>query len=210
MKISRELKYGLYILFHPFDGFYDLKHEKRGSLKSSLILFSLFVISSIVKRQLTGYLFNPYNITSLNYVTEIILTAAPFVLLCVSNWCVTSLSDGEGRFIDILIAVGYSLTPITIINFLSIIVSRVITLEEISVYVLLTSIGIIWAYSLIFLGLMITHQYTVLKSFWVAILTLAGMAIILFISFLFFYLIQQLVNFISEVWIEASFRLNEK
>ena len=31
-KFSGHLLYGFYVLMHPFDGFYDLKHEKRGSL----------------------------------------------------------------------------------------------------------------------------------------------------------------------------------
>lgn len=210
MKMTKELKYGLYIIFHPFDGFYDLKHEKRGSLNSAFVFYALYVFTTLAKRQLTGYLFNPYNITSINYITEIVLAVLPMFLLCVSNWCVTSLSDGEGKFTDIITAVGFSLIPLSIFNILTIIVSRIITLEEQSLYLLMVYIGTIWAYSLIAIGLMITHHYTVLKTFGVAIITLLGMAVILFIGFLFFYLIQQLANFISEVWIEASFRLNER
>ena len=40
-----ELIYGFYVIFHPFDGFYDLKHEKRGSVRASLVFIALTILS---------------------------------------------------------------------------------------------------------------------------------------------------------------------
>ena len=34
---GEELAYGFYLMVHPFDGFWDLKHEKRGSVRASLV-----------------------------------------------------------------------------------------------------------------------------------------------------------------------------
>lgn len=209
MKLLKELKYSLYIMIHPFDGFYDLKFEKRGSMKSAGILYLLFVLSVIIKRQLTGYLFNPNDTEDMNFFLECSLAILPYILWCVSNWCITTLMDGEGKFSDIVKATGFALTPYTIFNIISVIASQFLTLEESSVYGLITAIAMIWSFGLVFLGMLTTQQYSLLKGIAAALITLVGMAIILFLSFLVFYLAQQLVNFIRELWSELSFRLNE-
>ena len=38
METLKALKYATYIMGRPFDGFWDLKHEKRGNLKAAMIL----------------------------------------------------------------------------------------------------------------------------------------------------------------------------
>ena len=57
--------------------------------------------------------------------------------------------------------------------------------------------------------MMSTQQYSVLKAIGTAILTVVGMAVIAFVVILFFYLIQQVWGFISSVFSEISYRLNE-
>lgn len=39
-----ELSYAGHIVFHPFDGFWDAKHEKRGSVKAALIFMSIAAV----------------------------------------------------------------------------------------------------------------------------------------------------------------------
>ncbi|MGO4843943.1 hypothetical protein AB4144_67850, partial [Rhizobiaceae sp. 2RAB30] len=39
----------------------------------------------------------------------------PFILFCVANWSLTTLMDGEGKFLEIITAVGYSLLPFIIL-----------------------------------------------------------------------------------------------
>ena len=61
-----------------------------------------------------GYLLNPQG----GYATifSVILgVAAPFALWTISNWCLTTLFDGEGSYKDIFIATCYSLMPLVII-----------------------------------------------------------------------------------------------
>ena len=54
-----------------------------------------------------------------------------------------------------------------------------------------------------------TQQYSVLKAIVTSILTLIGMMVIAFVVILIFYLIQQVWGFISSVFSEISYRLNE-
>ena len=32
-------------MFHPFDGFWDLKHEHRGSVKAAMVLLAMLVLN---------------------------------------------------------------------------------------------------------------------------------------------------------------------
>lgn len=204
-----KLKYSLYIIFHPFDGFWDLKHEKRGSMKAAITLFALFALTVVMRRQLTSYLFNPHDPDYINIMKEAVIALLPYILWCISNWCFTTLMDGEGKMSDILIATAYALTPMTLLNIVLILISVVLSLEEASLYNLIMSASVLWTYFLIFIGMLITHQYTVKKSVLTTGLTIVGMGVIIFLGLLVSFLIQQVMGFSIEVYREITFRINE-
>ena len=41
------LRYSLHVITHPFDGFWDLVHEKRGSLAAAHTFLALFLITYV-------------------------------------------------------------------------------------------------------------------------------------------------------------------
>ena len=97
-----KFRYVFYILLHPFDGFYDLKHEKRGSGLVATLIYVLVGITALLKRQCSEYLFNQEQGESYNAVMLLLTTVGPYLLWCVANWCFTSLMDGEGGMKDVL------------------------------------------------------------------------------------------------------------
>ena len=40
--LGKTLRYSLYVIFHPFDGFWDLIHERRGSIGAATAIFIMF------------------------------------------------------------------------------------------------------------------------------------------------------------------------
>ena len=46
-QLGKTLKYSLYVIFHPFDGFWDLIHEKRGSMGAAHTIIILVVLTQI-------------------------------------------------------------------------------------------------------------------------------------------------------------------
>ena len=83
------------------------------------------------------------------------------------------------------------------------------TSDESNLYDFISALGTILMLAYMFLSMMSTQQYSVLKAIGTAILTVVGMAVIAFVVILFFYLIQQVWGFISSVFSEISYRLNE-
>lgn len=202
----KSLGYGFHVITHPFDGFWDLKREHRGTLSAALTFAVLTVLMLVMQKQGTAFLFNMNRLEEVDMMVDIVTVGLFFILWCVSNWCLTSLMDGEGKMRDIAIFTGYSLLPLLIIQFPLILVSHVITAEEGTFYYVFSVFSYIWTIALLVLGMMITHQYSMKKTLATTLLTLLGMAIILFIGLLFFSVIQQFLTFIVTAYREIRFR----
>ena len=206
MQYLNSLKYSLYVITHPVDGFWDLKREKRGSLSAAATILVLVILTSIIKKQNTSFLFNFNRLDELNVVVDIVTVFLVYILWCVANWCLTSLMDGEGKMTDIMIATAYALVPVVLINLPLVPVSHVITAEEGTFYTVFTVISYLWAGMLLIFGTMVTHQYSMKKTILTMICTVVGMAIILFIGLLFFSVIQRTITFIATIYQELRFR----
>lgn len=203
----RALWYAVYVSLHPFDGFWDLKYEKRGNMAASNILLVLLVFTNAFGRQFTGFVLNPNDLTKLNILMEVAVVIVPFVLWVVVNWSLTTLFEGKGTFGQIWIATAYSLTPLILVNIPMTIVSNFITLEEAAFYYVITAIAGVWALALVFIGNMVTHEFFVAKTIWSSCFTLAGMLLVAFIGLLFFSLIGEMTNFAASVYREVTFRM---
>ena len=71
MKMLKTFKYAGYVIFHPFDGFWDLKNEKRGSLTAALVFLAMTVITFVLKQRYTGFVYNTNSIVKMNVLIEI-------------------------------------------------------------------------------------------------------------------------------------------
>ena len=203
----KELKYAFYLTVHPFNGLWDIKHEKRGSLKTALVLLVFFILSSVANGLFAGYMFNSDGGINYNIYKSVAMILLVYALWCITNWCLTSLFDGEGTFVDICKFTSYALLPLSIAQVVMIPLSHTLTLQEASFYTMIYNIGLIWTGLLLFLGVVVTHQYSVLKAIVITAVTLLGMCIIVSIMLLFLNLIQQILGFALTFWRELSLRL---
>ncbi len=203
----REVWYGIYILFHPFDGFWDLKHEKRGTVTSAIIILILVLISLLINTFYTGFVFNTRDFSSVNLVRQLLTVLATFMLWCVVNWGFTTLTDGKGNFKDIFIYSAYALTPLVIILIPITILSNFMAAEEGYFYYLFLSIAIIWSLCLLFIGTVMTHDYTVAKAILTIIIIIVGIQLVAFIWLLFFMIIDRLVLFVLDLYNEIVYRV---
>lgn len=205
-KFWNEFKYGFYVMTHPFDGFWDLKHEKRGSMRAAHVHVLIMIIVMLCKRQLTAFLFNPNDLMAFNPVAVIGNSLLPLVLWVVSNWCFTTLMDGEGTIKDVYIASAYALVPFSIINIIAIGASYFLTEETGALYSLLNIGGMIILGAMLFFGQMVTHQYGFGKAVLTALLTVAGIMVMIYLGLLFCRVITNIVTFVSSLIYELRIR----
>lgn len=205
---ANDFKYAFHVVVHPADGFWDLKHEKKGRPYIAVLLLVLFVLTDILDKQFNGYTFNtfavfPQDIDIIGSFTSVFLIVVIWIM---ANWGFTTLFDGEGSMRDILIYTGYSMLPVVLSQTALLLLTNILTTNEATVVSLVTVIGIGWTAMLLFMGTMTTHQYSGGKTFLSLIVILLGMLIIIFIAVLFFYLVQEIWNFVYTIYRELELR----
>ncbi|WP_461248498.1 YIP1 family protein [Treponema sp. R6D11] len=131
----------------------------------------------------------------------------PVGLWTVANWSLTTLMDGKGRMFEIYMSVCYALTPYVIITAITIILSQFITFDEGAIYWVLASFAAIWTGILILAGMMMVHDYSLVKTVLSSLLTIVGMGVMVFIFVIFFSLISDAVSYFVSLYKEILFRL---
>ena len=72
---------------------------------------------------------------------------------------------------------------------------------------LLVDVAFIWMFVRLFLGMMVTHDYSMLKNVATTVGTIVGMAFIMFLAILFSSLMAKIVGFISGIIVEINYRM---
>ncbi|MFD0710706.1 Yip1 family protein [Paenibacillus sp. GCM10027626] len=200
------LKFPFHLIFHPFDGYWDLKYEGKGRMKVALSILLMLVAAIIIMRQYSGFLVNFADPRSFNSLNEMLYVLIPFALWTVSNWSLTTLMDGEGTFRNIVMATAYALLPMILIFLPSTLISNFMTPQETSFYYLFHTVAVIWFVWLLFIGTMTVHQFTVSKTLITMALTVVVMGIIIFLGLLFINLVQQMTDFVFNLYKEYTLR----
>ena len=198
--------YPMYILTHPINGFTDFKNEKKGKMWVSISILILYVLMEIIAFKYEGIITNKNNPAKFNSIQIIIYGMLPPLILAVANWSVTTLLDGKGKMNEIFKMICYSLVPVTLIGFINIILSNVLTLDEAQFITILTVLGWVMTGFMAFMGLVVIHEYGMGKTLWSVILTVLATLIIAFIALLIFDLAQQIYGFIVSLYQEISTR----
>ena len=206
-RYTASLRYAFYVITHPFDGFWDLIHEKKGTIAAANTFLFLFLLTRVLKLMLTSFQFISAPVQHLNIFEEAASLALPFLVLCLANWAMTTLFDGKGRFKDIYLAMCYALVPYTLLQLPMTLISNGLTFEEGSFYSVFMSIAVIWCVFLVFVGLMEVHDYGPGKTFIFLIVTVVGALVIIFLVLVFFSLLSDALAYFISMYREIVYRL---
>lgn len=126
------------------------------------------------------------------------------VVWIIANWAVCTLIEGKGRLKDIFCTTVYALLPFILSLLVAVLLSNVLTLEEAAFVTFVRQAGIWWSVVLLLCGLSRIHQFGFGKTLLSVLLTLVGMAIIVFLLIMFFGLMQQAINFVKSIYSEIQ------
>ena len=205
--LGKTLKYSLYTAVHPLDGFWDLTHEKRGSLAAANIIIALAILVDVMRLTLTSFQFVMINMEYFNAAIVMMRIILPVFLWVVANWSLTTLMDGKGRMLDIYMAIAYALAPSVIINAVMILLSQFITFDEGAIYYVLAGFSVLWTAILILAGMMMVHDYSLTKTILSSLLTIVGMGVMVFVFVVFFSLISDAAAYFISLYKEILFRV---
>lgn len=205
--MKSQLLYAWRTIYHPFDGFYEIKTQNRGGFGSATIILLVVILSFCYKEVGSGYLFREVAVEDINLISVIGTVLIPLVLWCLANWGLTTLFEGKGKMKDVYIMSCYSLFPLIFTNIITTIMSNGLALAEGSFITFISSVGFVWMLGLMLVGSMTIHDYHFNKNVTMILASLIGMGAMLFLALLFITVGQKLMDFIVTLYEEISFRM---
>ena len=196
-----------YILLHPIKGFEEFKYEKKGKLYIAFFYLFMMILSSVMVETMSGFLIRPAWAETFNLGRTALLVIVPVFLVAIGNWSITTLFDGKGSVKEIFMVVMYGLIPYIWISIPMTLISNFLIRDEVQFYFALISIGGFLAGYKIFMGLLVIHEYTLLKTILTVISTIIAVAIIIFIGLLLLTIFQQVYAFIKAIYDELILRM---
>jgi len=113
-KLVQDMKFNMSVLKQPYDSFYYVKTNKRGSTLSCIIamiiVFLLFLWNTLGK----GFIFQYVTVDDVDIVALLVGYFGLILLVTVCNWLVSSIQDGEAGFLAVFRTVVISLIPLGI------------------------------------------------------------------------------------------------
>lgn len=201
------LRFALYCITHPLDGFWDLTHERRGSYAAANTILFLTLLVRVMKLRYTSFIFLTVYWEGINIFLYIASVLFPLLLWVVGNWALTTLFDGKGRLGQVYMATCYALTPYPLMQFPLMAFSNFVTVDERQFYTVLSGVSLVWTLALIFAAMMQIHEYSLGKNFLFTIASLFAMLVMVFILLLFFSMITQGISYFISLGREILFRL---
>ncbi len=192
-----------FVMRHPISGFEMLKKEKKWFMPAALGILGLLFLTLTAKWFLTGFSFNTNRALDYNVFVTFLQAFLIVSVTTIANWAVCTLMQGKGRLIDIFCTLSYGLLPYVFSQILYVILSQAFTQDEEAFLTAITIIGIGWSACLIFAGFMEIHQFSFKETVASIILTVIGIAVIIFLAVLFVGLLEQVVSFFKAIVSEA-------
>lgn len=188
------------ILFYPTDAFVVIKRRyKEMSLWPSITIFLLMIVMRYITILLTHRPLQQMDISDTDLLLQIAVLVVPPLTYAVSSYGVTSVMQGETEFKCIFITTAYCYVPYLLLNPISVLISRVLTLEESALYNSITMIMNVWIILLLFVALLQMNTYSFGKTIVVALLSIIGIVLIWIVLLLAFAFVFQIVMFVREL-----------
>ncbi|MGD6832432.1 YIP1 family protein [Sutcliffiella halmapala] len=202
-----ELLFLVNFLKKPVDSFYYVKRVRKVSLLSATILYLVLFVEYLMMKYFTGFIFRGSNTDQINFAFELVTLFLPILLFIVSNYLVSTISDGEGRFRDIYIGTIYSLAPYLIFIIPVTLLSNALTLNEAFLYTFSMQVMIGWSLVILFIMVKEIHAYEFFETVRNILITIFCMIIIVLVSFIIYVLMDQVVDFVTAIIQEVILRV---
>lgn len=203
----KTLKFSLYCMTHPMDGFWDLTHERRGSYAAANTILIVSIFVRLLKLRYTSFLFLNVYWEEVNIFLYIASILFPLALFVIGNWALTTLFDGKGRLGQVYMATCYGMAIYPLVQVPLMILSNFVTVEEQEFYTVLSFLSLLYALILIVTAMGQIHEFSGGKNILFIVASLFAMLVMVFILMLFFSMITQGIAYFISIGRELLFRL---
>lgn len=198
----------LYSSFHPMVGFDRIRSRNIKSKGFMAFVYVMLVLLGVCEQQYMGKSFAIIDTSKVNILNIALVRLALFILFVVSNWAFSELMTGKAKFMQICTFTCVALVPYIICGFIRVLLSQVLVENEMVFMSVILTIGVILSFVILMIGFSVFHEFELGKSLLSFIVTVIGILLIVILAFLFYNLVQNVIDFVKTVLSEMIFRMN--
>lgn len=195
------------VMRKPNDIFYDIRAKDEVSVRNAGIILVLSLCCVVASKYIYSYLFYSGYKELINTFDIVINILVLLVLYMLSNFLITSIFDGEGKFRHIFIGTIYAFAPFFIFAIPIAVFTNALTLNEIFLVQLCNVMMYLGVVILLLIMNIEVHNYRFNESLKVLILTLFTMLVIVIVGISLYALFNQLITFIYSIIKEVLVRV---
>lgn len=205
--IWRQCTYGMKYIKHPIDGAYDIKRKGMCSWISILFHMVLLIVINIVYKYFAGFIVKSVKDGYYEVPTDVAIVVVGFLFAAGCTYLICTISDGEGRFREILQGYLFSFTPMILFKPCMWVVSQFITFNEYFVIEFANVFMFAWIVILLFITIMEVNNYSFKQTVKIIILTAFAAFIFIVVIFIMYVLVSQMINFVVSLYGEVVYRI---
>lgn len=194
------------VVVHPYQFYHDIQGKQRIGWYQGLLIVLLTFAARMISILITGYSFQTRLPHEISMFHEFIWFIVPWLTWCISNWGVSTILDGEGKFKEIFVGSAFALVPYMLFIIPVTLLTLVLSLDEASTFNMLYKFLILWVAWLILMKVKILHDFEFKKVIFITLLSVIGIAIIWFVGILLFGISNQFVSFFVDLLKELRLR----
>ncbi|MFP4975507.1 Yip1 family protein [Paenibacillus sp. CN-4] len=194
------------VVAHPFQFYQDIQGKREIFWYQAILMVLMTFAVRMISILITGYAFETREPHEISMFHEFIWLTVPWLTWCVSNWGISTILDGEGKFKEIVVGSAFALAPYMLFTVPVTLLTQVLALDEASTYHLLNRFVIVWVAWLFLLKVKILHDFELRKVVVITLISIAGIGILWFVGILLFGISNQLVSFIIDLLKELRLR----
>ncbi len=194
------------VVVHPYEFYHDIQGKQRIGWYQGLLIVLLTFAAKMFSILITGYSFQSRLSHEISMFHEFVWLIVPWLTWCISNWGVSTILDGEGKFKEIFVGSAFALVPYMLFVIPVTLLTLVLSLDEASTYNMLSKVLILWVAWLILMKVKILHDFEFKKVIFITLLSVIGIAIIWFVGILLFGISNQFVSFFVDLLKELRLR----
>ncbi|MBQ6788200.1 MAG: YIP1 family protein [Lachnospiraceae bacterium] len=205
--LAAQLRYSLYFMRHPMDGCYGVKREGKASWACANILLTAFILISIIEKYFSGFLVKNVREGRYDILTDIGSVLIVFIGLTLCNYLVVTINEGEGFLKELYCAYAYCLTPFIVIKPFVVIISNVLTFNEVFLITFANIIVWVWVLILLLLALKEINNFNVKETAKALGITAFTVLILSLLVCVIYVLFSQVIDFVVTVVREVVYRI---
>lgn len=202
-----QIKYSLYFMRHPIDGCYGVKREGKASLACANILLVAYILISIIDKYFSGFLVKNVREGRYDILTDVGTVLVIFIGLTLCNYLVVTINEGEAFLKELYCAYAYCLTPFIVIKPFVVIVSNVLTYNEVFLISFANIIITVWMLVLMLLTVKEINNFSAKDTAKALVLTAFTVLILSLLIVIIYVLFSQVIDFMVSVVREVVYRI---